>query len=301
MNFLFFLSQHRTDAMTTFFRFITHFGEETIVILFLCFLFWCKNKNFAYRLSLGYFFSGLCVQGLKVLFQIPRPWLLDPEFHAVPQAIPKATGFSFPSGHTQNVTTLFGFLGYASKKWVGQFLCALMICLVGFSRMYLGVHTPKDVLVSFLLSIGIIICVTLFYHPETISPKADLFLSFLFAFFSLLIIAICSVLYLQGSIELRYLADCSKAAGAGLGFSAAYYLERTHIKFTTSTDRIWQQFFKYGIGLFLTFILKEGIKVALGTSLVINGLRYFILIFWVIAIWPWIFMRLFHPSRKNLK
>lgn len=301
MNFLFFLSQHRTDAMTAFFRFITHFGEETIVILFLCFLFWCKNKNFAYRLSLGYFFSGLCVQGLKVIFQIPRPWLIDPEFHAVPQAIPKATGFSFPSGHTQNVTTLFGFLGFASKKWIGRFLCALMICLVGFSRMYLGVHTPKDVLVSFLISIGIIICVTLLYHPETISPKADLFLSLFFAFFSILLVVICSVLYLHGSIELRYLADCSKAAGAGAGFSIAYYVERRLIHFSTSTDHIWQQFFKYGIGLFVTFVLKEGIKIVLGTSLVVNGLRYFILIFWVIAIWPWIFMRLFHPTRKDLK
>lgn len=301
MNFLFFLSQHRTDAMTAFFRFITHFGEETIVILFLCFLFWCKNKNFAYRLSLGYFFSGLCVQGLKVLFQIPRPWLIDPEFHAVPQAIPKATGFSFPSGHTQNATTLFGFLGFASKKWIGRILCALMICLVGFSRMYLGVHTPKDVLTSFLISIIVIVCVTLFYDPDTISKRADRFLSILLAFFCLLIIAICCILYLQGSIELRNLADCSKTAGAGLGFAIAYYLERNYIRFTNSTDRLWQQFFKYGVGLLITVLLKEGIKFAFGTSLIVNGLRYFVLILWVIAIWPWIFMRLFHPTRKDLK
>ena len=301
MNFLFFLSQHRTDALTSFFRFITHFGEETIVILLLCFLFWCKNKNFAYKLCIGYFFAGLSVQGLKIIFQIPRPWMIDPEFKAVPEAIPKATGYSFPSGHTQNVTTLFGSLGFQSKKWIGRSLCALMICLVGFSRMYLGVHTPKDVLVSFLLTLGIIVLVNLLYNPETISSKNDTFLSILLASFSIIIVVICSIFYVQGSIELRYLSDCIKASCAGLGFSFSYYIERHYIDFPTKTNHIGQQIFKYIIGLLVAVLLKEGIKILFGTSLFVNGCRYFILIFWIIAIWPWIFMRLFHPSRNNLK
>lgn len=297
MNFLFFLSEHRCDFLTTFFSIITRFGEETIVILFLCFLFWCKNKNFAYKLCIGYLFAGLSVQGLKILFRIPRPWIINPDFKPVAAAVPKATGFSFPSGHTQNATTLFGFLGFTCKKWWGRSLCALMICLIGFSRMYLGVHTPKDVFVSFLISLGIIVCVTLFYHPETISKRNDQILSLSLLLFSIAVLTICLILFHNNLIEDRYLLDCIKAAGAGLGFSLAYYIERNYINFLTATTYFWQQLIKFVVGISTTVLLKEGIKLIFGTGFLISGLRYFIIIFWIIAIWPWIFMRLFHPSR----
>ena len=107
MTFLWLLEGIRTPFLDKLMQFITYFGQEIIIIAVICALYWCADKRFAYLLGFTYFTAGLCVQSLKITFRIPRPWILDPDFHAVESAIPGATGYSFPSGHTQGATCLF--------------------------------------------------------------------------------------------------------------------------------------------------------------------------------------------------
>ena len=152
MEFLHFLSQFRTDGGDILFQLITYTAQELFVVGIICWLFWCSNKRLAYTLGFSYFTSGLLVQGLKITFRIPRPWILDSSFQPVASAVPGATGYSFPSGHTQSITALFGTAALHFRKHLHQILCFVVIFLVGFSRMYLGCHTPKDVIVSFSLS-----------------------------------------------------------------------------------------------------------------------------------------------------
>ena len=108
--------------------------------------------------GLHHWFHLFCVRssstGLKITFRIPRPWVLDPQFQAVPSAIPAATGYSFPSGHTQSGTALYGSLALSTKKKWQSIVAVLIFLLIAFSRMYLGCHTPKDVLTAMLISLA---------------------------------------------------------------------------------------------------------------------------------------------------
>ena len=132
MSFLWLLEGIRTPFLDKLMQFITYFGQEVIIIAFVCALYWCIDKRFAYLLGFTYFTAGLCVQTLKVTFRIPRPWVLDPAFHAVESAVPGATGYSFPSGHTQGATCLFYPLAKKSQKLPLKILCVLAFLLIGF-------------------------------------------------------------------------------------------------------------------------------------------------------------------------
>ena len=116
MIFLWQLENIRTPFFNEIMQFVTYFGQELLIIAVICALYWCADKRFAYYLGFTYFTAGFCVQALKITFRIPRPWILDPEFKAVKSAIPAATGYSFPSGHTQGATCLFFPLALRAKK-----------------------------------------------------------------------------------------------------------------------------------------------------------------------------------------
>ena len=122
MTFLWLLEGIRTPFLDQLMQFITYFGQEIIIIAVICALYWCADKRFAYLLGFTYFTAGLCVQSLKITFRIPRPWVLNPDFHAVESAIPGATGYSFPSGHTQGATCLFFPLALKTRKFWTKYI-----------------------------------------------------------------------------------------------------------------------------------------------------------------------------------
>ena len=156
MKYLQWLATFRNPVLDTFFEIITELGFEMVALGAICIIFWCINKNFGYKMGFVYFASGMLVQGLKITFRVPRPWKRVDGFSPVGNAMDKATGFSFPSGHTQSATTLFGSLAFYFKKTWAKILCVVLFLLVGFSRNYLGVHYSSDVIVSMLLSLACI-------------------------------------------------------------------------------------------------------------------------------------------------
>ena len=148
MAFLKLLESLRTPAGEWLAGAITLLGEETFFTVLGLIIVWCCNKKWGFRFLLTGLTGTAVNQLLKAIFLVPRPWILDPEFTIVESARAGATGYSFPSGHTQSAATVFGVLAlWARKKWV-TVCCVLAVLLVGFSRMYLGVHTPLDVGVS---------------------------------------------------------------------------------------------------------------------------------------------------------
>ena len=119
-------------------------------------VFWCVSKSCGYYMLTVGFVGTIVNQFLKLVFRIPRPWVKDPDFQIVESARAEATGYSFPSGHTQNVFASFGCLGRWTKRAWLRVVCALLIVVTAFSRMYLGVHTPLDVGVAFLMAAALL-------------------------------------------------------------------------------------------------------------------------------------------------
>lgn len=290
MNFLEFLAQYRTEWADIFFQIVTYLAQEAFVIVVICWLYWCSNKKLAYTLGFSYFTSGLLVQGLKITFRVPRPWILNPEFHPVESAVSGATGYSFPSGHTQSCTSLFGTLGFYTKKNIIRIICGLMIFLIGFSRMYLGCHTPQDVLVSFGVSI---LCTYLSYHllyrKELLNGKEKI-TSVCMALVCLFLVLYTLILYRNGTIGLKYASDCVKAAGAGMAFSIGYYIERTHLNFK-APDTAKGKAIRFIVGLSVTLALQTGLKPIIGASLPASFLRYFLVVAWAVILYPMLFTR----------
>jgi Membrane-associated phospholipid phosphatase len=293
MSFLYALLEIRTPLLDTVFGLITRLGEETITIIVMCAVFWCIDKRLAYSVGVTYFISGLTVQGLKISCRIDRPWVRDPAFQPVEGSKTAATGYSFPSGHTQSAFSLFGSIGfYIKKRWL-SIVCLAVAVLVGFSRMYLGVHTPADVLVGMAISVVMAWVAVKYIVKENTTVKRELaILSVLLVFCAALLI-IAFVLYGSGVIDEHYVLDSCKSVGAGLGFAVAMFIERCYIKFETKCRSIWMQIIKFVLGFAGVLIIKEGLKLVVGTGLFIDTVRYFLMIVWAMAVYPLVIKKLF--------
>ena len=154
MEFLYWLGSLHNPVCDFLFRWITELGGETIFMVVAIAVFWCINKKWGYYIFMTGFLGTLVNQLLKLIFRIPRPWVLAAEagrsYYVTPEMGVKldATGYSFPSGHSQNAVATVGGLALCARKSWPKWLIAILIAvavLVPFSRMYLGVHTPLDV------------------------------------------------------------------------------------------------------------------------------------------------------------
>ena len=128
MQLLYWLESIRNPFLDAFFSSITHLGSETLFIVLAIVMFWCVNKRSGYYLMTVGFFGTLVNQFLKILCRVPRPWVKDPDFTIVEEAREAATGYSFPSGHTQTSVGAYSALGLWNKqKWLRAVMIALCL------------------------------------------------------------------------------------------------------------------------------------------------------------------------------
>ena len=157
MDILYALEKIRTPFWNGVMSAVTQLGGEVIFIVAAVVVFWCVRKWEGYYLMTVAFCGTVLNQFLKLICRVPRPWVRDPNFTIVESARAEATGYSFPSGHTQNAIGLFGGMArWGGRRWVRLGLTALAL-IIAFSRMYLGVHTPADVGVSLVLAAALVL------------------------------------------------------------------------------------------------------------------------------------------------
>jgi len=289
MQFLYFLESIRFPLLDEFMLLITQLGEETVFLTVALILFWCVDKHKGYFILAVGFIGTLANQFLKLWFRIPRPWVLDSQFTILEQAREAASGYSFPSGHTQSAVGTFGGIAATTKnRWV-RILAIIAAVLVPFSRMYIGVHTPLDVFVS--AAIAVFLIVTL---RPIILENPQRFLPIIFA-----IMILCSVGFLcflefypfPTDIDAHNLESGHENAytlfGALLGLVVVYIIDEKWLHFSTK-GVWWAQILKVAGGLIVVLAVKSGLKSPLnllfGES-VGRAARYFLIV--IVAGIPW--------------
>lgn len=138
-------------------KFITNFGGAMFLILLTILLFiFIKNKKIGLSISINLFVITILNQILKYILQRPRPT----EFRIIEE-----TGYSFPSGHSMVSMAFYGYIIYLIYryvknkyvKWSLIVFLSILICSIGVSRIYLGVHYTSDVLGGFLISLSYLV------------------------------------------------------------------------------------------------------------------------------------------------
>lgn len=290
MGFLRFLESIRMPWLDEFMLLITQFGDETVFLVTALVLFWCVDKYRGYYvLSVG-FIGTLLNQFMKLFFRIPRPWVLDPEFTILEQAREGAGGYSFPSGHTQSSVGTFGAIAYTTKnRWIRIAAIAVTI-LVPFSRMYIGVHTPADVLVAAAMAVALI-----FLLKPVVLGNCKKYMPALLAVMTAM--AIGFLLYVElfpfpENIDEHNLASGIKNAytllGALLGLLVVYIADEKWLHFSVKAVW-WAQILKVAFGVGAVLVVKSGLKAPInalfGTSAG-TAVRYFLIVIVAGIVWP---------------
>ena len=292
MELLYWLESIRNPVLDGFFSAITYLGSEIVFMILALAIYWCVSKSQGlYLLSVGCLGTTLN-QFLKITCRIPRPWVRDPDFTIVESARADATGYSFPSGHTQNAVGTFGCLAVdARRPWLRVVLIVLAV-LTAFSRMYLGVHTPWDVGAAAVMAVVLIFALRPLFRDADVHPRRMLAI--------LGILGLLNVAFLAYALCWSFPADAdpvqlahgaenaAKLTGALIGMALGYWLDWKKVRFTTAAPLLGQ-ILKLSLGMVLLLAIKSGLKLLLGGSLWAGALRYGLMTFFAAGLWPMTF------------
>ena len=292
MSLLYFFESLRNPVLDAIFAMVTHAGEETVFIIVGLLLFWCVNKQKGYFLLCMGLTGTVINQLLKLIFRVPRPWALDPEFTIVESARAEATGYSFPSGHTQMSVSVYGGIARVFAHKALRAACIALCVLVPISRMYLGVHTPADVFTSVVIALAMIFIMEPVVRRGMDDPRV---MRALFAAMALLSVALLGYArfypFPEGSDAANIasgLSNACKMLGCTLGLALTYELDRKYVHFDTRAP-FAAQAVKLAVGFALLMAIKGGLKSPLQTLLgagMGNFLRYFAMVAFAGCIWP---------------
>ena len=306
MSILYLLEKIRVPGLNELMLAITTLGEETAFLALALIFFWCVDKKKGYYIMAVGFIGTMSNQFMKLWFRVPRPWVLDENFTILEQARAAASGYSFPSGHTQTAVGTFGAIAAsAEKRWV-KILCVALAVLVGFSRMYIGVHTPQDVLVGAAMALALV----LILRP-VVFKGGDKAMKVLLAVMTAM--ALGQLIFVEqypfpADVDAHNLASGVKNAytmiGCLVGVSVVYIVDEKWLSFKVEAP-LPGQLLKAVIGLLAVLLVKEGLRAPLDAifagHMAARAVRYFLIVIAAGILWPLTFRGFAMVGKKEKK
>ncbi|MED9855662.1 MAG: phosphatase PAP2 family protein [Oscillospiraceae bacterium] len=296
MELLYALESIRTPFLDKLMGLVTNLGGEAVFIVAAIVVFWCLSKSCGYYMMTVGFAGTIINQFLKLWFRIPRPWVKDPNFTIVESARAEATGYSFPSGHTQNAFAVFGAPARFFKNTALRIVFILLIALTAFSRMYVGVHTPLDVGVSLIVGTILVFVIYPFFRDMDKSPKKVYIIFSIFIVLAAAFVAFVELYDFPADIDAENYASGLKNAYmilfCAIGLMLTFFIDTKYVHFPTQA-LWWAQIIKVVVGLAILLALKSVLKAPLlalfGGHSIAHGVRYFIVILFAGIVWPMTF------------
>lgn len=282
LEFLRWLEGLRTEFLNTLVQGITLLGEETLMILIVVSLWFAVDKRMAQRL-LFITASSLGINGIvKNIAKVPRPFTKG--ISCV--RLDTATGYSFPSGHTQGFATWSTVFALKYKKLWLSILTGVLIALVAFSRLYLGAHYPSDVIVGVLLGVGVAVIGGLLFDRIKDTKKLYLGTVLIFSPFAVGFLFVAEPLF----------ADFYKVFGMIAGLCLVSFLDEK-VESLSYDVAWWKKLLRIVGGVAIAFVLKEGIKALnvfeiIQVSLLFDAVRYLVVVFSVGFLCPLLYRKI---------
>lgn len=290
VDFILFLQRLSSSFTDTLAKIITMFGEEYIMVAVLGFLYWSLNKGFGEFVGFNLLTVNVLNPMIKNIANRRRPYFDNAEIRckklvdadADPFDV-VAQGYSFPSGHSSGSAAIYSSLPvYKRKNWLIVIAIVLPL-LVGLSRCYLGVHYPTDVIAGWAL--GLFVVFFMYFLRSIIKNKYYIYLV-------TLAIGMIGIFYCRTN-------DYFTSLGMLAGFIAGIYFEEKITKFK-NTRVWWRMILRVIVGGALYIGLNELIKLpvnivpggsewletASAGNFAFRAIRYSIVMFFVIGVYP---------------
>ena len=253
------------------FQLITMCGEQIVLISIISIIYWALDKKFGEYIAYSVLTSVLLNNAIKDIFKMKRP-IGEEGIRTLREQT--ATGYSFPSGHTQGASSFYGAMAIYLKKRVMYIIAAVMIVLIGFSRLYLGVHYPKDVIVGGILGVlTSLICYKLYNRVEN----------------KMLLYVITFAIFIP-ALTFAHSADFIKGMGTYLGFIIGIYIEKKYVNFSTEGST-GNKIIRVLLGIVILLVLQLGLKVLLPSATIFSFIRYSLISLVGIGVYPMVFKK----------